>query len=306
MKIASEMMVQQQLKTVQLDALVVNGFSQSQQRQLAEKIHSFHAILDDLETTLSKSKSYVQTVHDIGLEKERQKQKEMEEIRIKQEKEEELKRQQEELQKRAQEEEDQQQNEQNKQQTQLNNSDSDSKVDFSMATPHGLLADFGKNNTTDIDITGAIAAKDLPMNSPTELNGEAQSTKHIRQYSAQQTPGLDQQSLQNGSDDLGMNMNMISGLDGGELDMPDFNARMNENNNGNNSNSNDGMPLAENFEPSSSENNKDVTALNNTSAGNNLDDNEDDYLTLNDFNDFNIDWNTTGNPADLDLNGFNI
>ena len=37
-----------------------------------------------------------------------------------------------------------------------------------------------------------------------------------------------------------------------------------------------------------------------------LQDPGDEYLTLNDFNDLNIDWNASGNGGDLDLNKFNI
>ena len=35
-------------------------------------------------------------------------------------------------------------------------------------------------------------------------------------------------------------------------------------------------------------------------------DNGEEYLTLNDFNDLNIDWSTTGDNGELDLSGFNI
>lgn len=322
LKVSSEMMVQQQLRTVQLDSSVVNGFSQIQQRLLGEKIHMFHAILDDLETTLYKSKTYVQSVYDYGLEREKQKQKEREEVRRRQEEEEarkqaELKKQLEE-EKKAQAEELQNQ-EYNQSRIGTANSDMDTKMNFSMDPTNGLLADFG-GNEPDLNIPGVLTAKERPADSnqsPIELNSDLR-TGHQTPQTAQsslnqgsnhkQTPQQQKkqhlQQARNDSNDLGMNMSMLSGLENGNLDMGDFNTRMNEVKDKDNVNSNNIMPLADNFAGSSG-NNNDTPTLNDAPA-NNLGDNEDDYLTLNDFNDFNIDWNTTGNPGDLDLNDFNI
>ena len=72
LKVGAEMMMQQQLKNVQLDSYLINGFSQSQQRLLKEKVKLFHGILDDLETSLSQSSSYLETLTAIGKEKEKE------------------------------------------------------------------------------------------------------------------------------------------------------------------------------------------------------------------------------------------
>lgn len=72
LKVGAEMMMQQQLKNVQLDSYLVNGFSQSQQKLLKEKVKLFHGILDDLETSLSQSSSYLETLTALGKEKEKE------------------------------------------------------------------------------------------------------------------------------------------------------------------------------------------------------------------------------------------
>ena len=69
LKISSEMLLQQQLKTIQLDSKVSNGFNASQQRSLKEKINLFHGILDDLEISIAKSFDYVDTIVEISNEK---------------------------------------------------------------------------------------------------------------------------------------------------------------------------------------------------------------------------------------------
>ena len=91
LKLSTEMLVQEQLKMVQLDPAVANGFTANQKQLLRDRIHSFHGILDDLDITLSRCTEYIETVSKIGLERERARQEELkrlEEQRIQREREE--------------------------------------------------------------------------------------------------------------------------------------------------------------------------------------------------------------------------
>lgn len=302
MKVAAEMMVQQQLKTVQLDPSVVNGFSQTQQRILSEKVHMFHAILDDLETTLDKSKTYVDTVYEIGMEKEKQKEEEREQLKRRQEEErkqkEELKRRQE-MEKEAQE------------QQQVIPVESDLKLDFSMDTPSGLLADFAGRND-DIDGSG-INMQENQQKSVQAQPGLTPFSQQQRQQSSHQKQQLSQQSPVNANETLqqptgelsdlsNMDISMFPGLETSGFDMSNFNVGID----GTKTNMNNNR----NVEPTgniqkSTETNGENNSLN-EAPSNGMNDNGDAYLTLNDFNDLNIDWTTSGDPGDLDLNGFNI
>lgn len=302
MKVAAEMMVQQQLKTVQLDPSVVNGFSRTQQMILSEKVHMFHAILDDLETTLDKSKTYVEAVYEIGKEKEKQKEEEREQLKRRQEEErkqiEELKRRQE-MEKEAQE------------QQQIIPVESDLKIDFSMDTPSGLLADFADRND-DIDGNGINMQENQQKSVQTQATltplsqQHRQQSSHQRQQSSQQSPVNANDSMQQPTGELSdlsnMDISMFPGLENSGFDMSTFNAGMD----GTKTNINNNR----NVEPTGniqkpSETNGENNSLNEAPSSG-MNDNGDAYLTLNDFNDLNIDWTTSGDPADLDLNGFNI
>ena len=286
MRVAVEMMLHQQLKTVQLDSSVVNGFSHNQQRMLSEKIHIFHAILDDMETTLGKSKNYVEAIYELGREKELQKEREREELRKRQEEEErkikeqeELRRQQE-MELKAQQEKEQQQQEQQKQN---NDMEPDSKMKFSMDTPSGLLADF-PGASGDMNETGAI-----PKNSDDKPVSPRQYSTKIKQEQ-----GLPQGDL---GDLGGMDISMFPNMDTG-FDMGSMGGEPDPNKQGGSNDPTAGLPESENA--------NDVAGTLGDPGNNGVVDNSDDYLTLNDFNDLNIDWSATGDPGDLDLNGFNI
>lgn len=289
MRVAVEMMLHQQLKTVQLDSSVVNGFSYNQQRILSEKIHIFHAILDDMETTLGKSKNYVETIYELGREKELQKERERKELKRREEEEErkikeqeELKKQQE-LELKAQQEREQQQQQQQEKQKENNDVEPDLKMKFSMDTPSGLLADF-PGASDDMDGTSTIPKRSADK----PASPEQYSTK------VKQEPSLPQGDLGDlGGMDISMFPNMDTGFDIGSM--------------GDDSDPNKfegpgdpvaGLPESENV-------NEAAGGLGDTN-NNGIVDNSDDYLTLNDFNDLNIDWSATGDPGDLDLNGFNI
>ncbi|SCU85115.1 LANO_0C03378g1_1 [Lachancea nothofagi CBS 11611] len=59
MKAAAEMLVQQQIKSIQLSSNIAPGFTQSQHKLLGEKVHTFHSVLDDIDLTLTTAKSCV-------------------------------------------------------------------------------------------------------------------------------------------------------------------------------------------------------------------------------------------------------
>ncbi|KAM3161162.1 Mediator of RNA polymerase II transcription subunit 2 [Lachancea thermotolerans] len=83
MKTAAEMLVQQQIKSIQLSSDIAPGYTQKQYKSLGDKVHAFHSVLDDLDLTLSASKSCVDK---LALEAQERKQ-EAEKQRIKEEEE---------------------------------------------------------------------------------------------------------------------------------------------------------------------------------------------------------------------------
>lgn len=128
-----------------------------------------------------------------------------------------------------------------------------------------------------------------------------------------------------------MDLSMFSELDGGGFDASGFDTANTSNANA----TTNSVPNNNNPATNDSNMNNDPTAAINafdgTAAGNNetlgqgeklefdqsnpsamlgndinMGDNGEDYLTLNDFNDLNIDWSAAGEGGDLDLNGFNI
>ncbi|CUS22663.1 LAQU0S06e03136g1_1 [Lachancea quebecensis] len=83
MKTAAEMLVQQQIKSIQLSSDIAPGYTQKQYKSLGDKVHAFHSVLDDLDLTLSASKSCIDK---LALEAQERKQEE-EKQRIKEEEE---------------------------------------------------------------------------------------------------------------------------------------------------------------------------------------------------------------------------
>lgn len=81
------MLVQQQIKSIQLSSDIAPGFTQTQYKSLGEKVHTFHSILDDLDLTLTASKNciekYAVEAQARRQEEERQKAKAEEEARRK-------------------------------------------------------------------------------------------------------------------------------------------------------------------------------------------------------------------------------
>lgn len=391
LKVGAEMMMQQQLKNVQLDSYLVNGFSQSQQKLLKEKVKLFHGILDDLETSLSQSSSYLETLTALGKEKE----KEREEAEKKRAEQENMRkvREQEELKKRQELEEASQQ-----QQLQQNSKEKNGLgLNFSTTAPANTTdANGSKENYQEL---GSLQSSNQTQlkNANAANNGAAFSpltTIRIQNQQAQPSDAM--------FNDLNsMDISMFSGLDSTGFDSTAFNATVDEtkgfddndsgnnyndinissienntnnninstkngkdnnnesnknnngdeknknnnennennnnssekNNNNNNNNNNDDNGNNNNNNNSGNDNNNttnnDSSNKNNSiTTGNDNEnivnndlpttvvsnpgdnpppaDNGEEYLTLNDFNDLNIDWSTTGDNGELDLSGFNI
>lgn len=292
MRVAAEMMVQQQLKTVQLDSSMVNGFSQAQQRVLSEKVHMFHAILDDLQTTLSKSKSYVGTIHEIALRKQelREREKEQADIKKRQEEEEQLRRNREQEEMARREKSEKKPDQQRQQQC-----GPDTNEDFPLGGPGSLMSEFGDPGQ---DFGGSPG---LPI-SVNQAQGQPAATpaQQIQPSTSQPSPQSDLQRPRTG--DLGgmcnMDISMFPGLESSGFDMGSFN----------NNTSNGNGPSRPADAPTNALGAAEVNTDNNLNEDGALSmgDNGEDYLTLNDFNDMNIDWSAGGDPGDLDLNGFNI
>ena len=342
LEVSAQMLVQQQLKSIQLDFNVVNGFSQTQQNILRDKINTFHAILDDLETTLGKSKLYAEELLNIGREKELARQKGKQE-------EEEKKRL---LAKAEQEEEAKKQkilDESKKEQASLNTSEnitdiidnsnnngnsynnnnannnkpikmesvsSNDKLDFFFDTPTDLLADFtGKYSG---GIVTQLADNNDTISSTKSLSPVAAKSK-IEKPTNDDNPTTFE-------DSNNLNMSIFPGLDNGGFDLENFGSldvnnvddgmhSLNENINPDNTSKsvhmstiNDNSGIINDTDPLSllAKNQKNAASSKSNNNDMALPENPDDYLTLNDFNDLNIEWSNTGDPADLDLNEFSL
>lgn len=359
LKVGAEMMMQQQLKNVQLDSYLVNGFSQSQQKLLKEKVKLFHGILDDLETSLNQSSSYVKTLTALGREKE----KEREEAEMRKAEEENLRKlkEQEELKKRHElEEASQQQQQQQQLKQQQNPKESDGLgLDFSAAAPssavgtnhrrqnnqeHGSLQPSNQiqsENTNNAPTSGtnfspvAATQSQGQQGQPSDAMFNDLNSMDISMFSgldnaafdstafnapANGTKGLEDSNLSNTNNDINIpsaNNNMSTNTSSNSNKNNNININSNNSNNSNN-NDNDNNNNDNNNNNSNDNNNtnnngnnigsSDLQTANVPNTGDNPPpaDNGDEYLTLNDFNDLNIDWSTTGDNGELDLGGFSI
>ncbi|QLL34455.1 hypothetical protein HG536_0G03170 [Torulaspora globosa] len=281
MKVAAEMMVQQQLKTVQLDTSVINGFSEAQQRVLSEKVHLFHSILDDLETTLSKSKSYIGAIYEIAVEKEKERERKRIDQRRKQEEEEQRKnRELEELKSRQ----------LSGQSIEDNRIESENRTEFSRDRTNGMLvANLGDDRRN--------------INGSPNMVMSAQSQIAMTPGDSQQQSPRNSQGQPTQGDDMGeignMDISMFPGLDNTGFDIGSFGTGIN----GSEKNGDKSTEPINTFEKPSGTTDNNLSE--NPEAGY-MADNGENYLTLNDFNDLNIDWAANGDNGDLDLNGFNI
>lgn len=378
LKISAEMMMQQQLKNVQLDPYMVNGFTTQQQHSLKDKIHMFHGMLDDLENALNKSNYYVESLASMGKESrraemERLKEEEERKKRLREEEEAaaaaEAKRKEEEEAKakaaaeakRKEEEEaakrkDQEQEakakaakakaeaearaakvaaEEEEKRKRLQEEEEKQKQQQSMFDGLDFTTDLSGDNNNNSTNNSSNNMKS-PMGMVQASMGDDANKKEgsSRPFGSDTQKGL--------YGDLNtMDLSMFSDLDASTFDPASFDTSANSNTNSNNNNSNNNSNNNNNNNNNvdnkvggnSNDNNQNSDNTNaafniqgnadsgmgqdqldfdqsNPSAmlGNdiNMGDNGEDYLTLNDFNDLNIDWSTTGEGGDLDLNGFNI
>lgn len=354
LKVSAEMMMQQQLKNVQLDPYMVNGFSAQQQNTLKEKIHMFHGILDDLENMLSKSTYYVDTLANLGKESKRQKELELEKQREQEEEEKKQKLLELERKKKEQEEEEEkkkkQKEEEEKRKKELEEQERKKKEQEEEEKRRRQQEQDGDKQQSmfdGLDFTNA----DLDTSQP-GTSGQ-NDIKSPTMGAGPQSAGTDKPNTTDGPDktnppiaafglgdsqsgglynDLNtMDLSMFSELDGGGFDASGFDTANTSNANA----TTNSVPNNNNPATNDSNMNNDPTAAMNafdgTAAGNNetlgqgeklefdqsnpsamlgndinMGDNGEDYLTLNDFNDLNIDWSAAGEGGDLDLNGFNI
>ncbi|EJS44313.1 med2p [Saccharomyces arboricola H-6] len=368
LKVGAEMMMQQQLKNVQLDSYLVNGFSQPQQRLLKEKVKLFHGILDDLETSLSQSSSYVETLTVLGEERE----KERQEAERKKAEEENLRKvkEQEELKKRQELEETsqhQQQQPREKEGLGINFTTTSSMMGANGTRQNNQEpGSLQPSNQTEIESTNVanngatfppltttqnrgqqgqpsdgmfsdLNSMDISMFSgldntsfePTAFNAPVDGTKDladnnlVNNYNDLNVQATDNTNNNNSSDSI-KNTNGNNNDNNNDSNNDSNNSNNNDNNNNidddNDNNNNDDRNSNKNTSNdtdniSSNGNNNSNNITNNDlqtiNAPNSTDnpppaDNGEEYLTLNDFNDLNIDWSNTGDNGELDLSGFNI
>ena len=386
LKMSTEMLVQEQLKTIQLDNSITNGFSAEHQKNLKEKFHMFHGILDDLDITLDKCASYVETLNKIGLEKEEtrkkeaaleeeRKKKKLEEEQEKQrlakekqqrEKEQKEKEKKELLEKKKKEEEETKAKQSAAAAAAAATSAAQTTVGTSSNNPLDLMDDMqlsfddnigmnvdsnnndnNNNNNKDSSITAGFG-NELGSNKPgilavsTDANDIDPLTSLVSPIKSSDKSGDNSTTKddtknrtnttlnENGSNSVfndldNMDMSLFTDLDNTNFDpladtltgTADLISKPTGDNNINNNNSSGNTNDAK--KPTTNENSsKDINLTdsnvnpdaNNLNDGLNmmdpLQDMGDDYLTLNDFNDLNIDWNAGGDSGDLDLNDFNI
>lgn len=303
MKVAAEMLVQQQLKTIKLDPRTTHGFTQTQYRSLRDKVHLFHSIMDDLDSTLTTSSEYLDTVTQSAVEKKKLQQQQQEEEEAARRKQ----LQEEEEEKRRKQEQQLQKNTPTEPQQRLNQTP----IDLTAPTPGSLLNDFDSNtnengsasnfasefsnlNDMDLSMFGGIEQDDFNMN---DFNTTS-ATSNISRNNASSASNASMRTANNMND--GRNNADKSSSDGNGISNNSITNNSNGSNNNNNSINN-----TVNSDNGKNNNNNNSNASNN-SNNNNGNNNPDSYLTLNDFNDLGIDWNATGDPGDLDINDFNI
>lgn len=307
MKFAAEMMVQQQLKTIQLSSDVTPGFRKSLSKSLGEKVRSFHSILDGIESTLTTTKGYLNAVDEEVLKMKKWKQQQEEEIRRNQleglEKNKKLEKP------RAVAELSYSEQQQIMQQTQ---------GDLTMLMPSGLIPELETGISQD-----------------QETNNRRATEKHfnpefgdLNEMDISMFGGIDGQG-ESFLEDFNMGVfnsivnNNKNGISGSFGDANGGNRSHDRNMHNTDSTISSAQKPIETIEGKGklSKNNigfSTSTSNVNTTNGQNIAEqdpkqtaqqgsmNSDDYLTLNDFNDLGIGWNTTGYNNELDFNDFNM
>ncbi|AAS52676.1 AEL009Cp [Eremothecium gossypii ATCC 10895] len=311
MRASTEMMVQQQLKTIQLNSDVAAGFRKALSKSLGDRVRAFHSILDGVETTLTTASQYLDAVEEAAVKMKQWKQQQEEEQRRKH---------QAELEKnKRQQEHDAATKAAAAQQLMAQQSP----VDLTAPTPTGLAsnldksnrvggvkpfsAEFGHLDEMDLSMFGGIdghgdfSLEDFNMGgNSVPLNGGRPRNMVMADAGGFPARG-------------GMGRGGATAINNGAQEI-----KTSTNEASTNNRNNDGTGGASNPRISSNYNsavadhesiglrvdaNGQNTKQSGQQSGAGL--NPDDYLTLNDFNDLGIDWNT-GENNELDLNDFNI
>ena len=344
LRLSTEMLVQEQLKTIQLDNRITHGFPASQQRALKERFHAFQTILDDVDITLRNGSDYVEALARSGAEKEQlriaraQEEREAKEkaalaAKEKEERETKEKEEREAKEKAEREAKEKEEREAKEKAAAAAAAAAAASASASSANdnPLDLMDDMklsfndddgtaGGDSKTN-DILDALAVPDSGTKGPEPVAAAsgAPGSATAPAVAAAATAGGSDADKNLGANSVfndldSMDMSLFTDLDNTNFDSlgPTIGADNTNNNNNNNNNNNSG---GEAKNPAGNDNNtaNPGNAENNTSAPSDglglmdpLQDMGDDYLTLNDFNDLNIDWNAGGDAGELDLNSFNI
>ncbi|CEP63957.1 Med2p LALA0_S09e06304g [Lachancea lanzarotensis] len=276
MKTAAEMLVQQQMKSIQLSSDIAAGFTQSQHKLLGEKVHTFHSILDDLDLTLTTAKNCVDK---FAAEAAARREKLLEEQRVQQIEQEKLKREQED-QKRLIEAQ------------KASESTPFGQNDYPESTPTTFLNELSKSNLSGPnrnlkEITTASAGQNDANDNTNGTGGSSHNT----------SGGHDGYST--GLNDLNdLDLSMFGGIEQNDLGLGFDEVPMAANNNDKNLNNESG--LNDSAPPRGNDGSNQM--LGNDPSANNT----DSYLTLNDFNDLGLDWNNSDAQNGLDMSEFNI
>ncbi|SCU81896.1 LAFA_0C07844g1_1 [Lachancea sp. 'fantastica'] len=276
MRTAAEMLVQQQIKSIQLSSDIAAGFTQSQHKLLGEKVHTFHSVLDDLDLTLTTAKNCVDK---FAAESAARKEKLLEEQREQQMLQAKLKQEQED-QKRLEEAQ------------KASNSTPFSHNEYPESTPTTFLNELSKSslsgpNRNAKEVTTISAGQNDASDSKIPTGGSSRNT----------TGGNDGYST--GLNDLNdLDLSMFGGIEQNDLGLTGFDeVPMTTNNDktlNNESNLSGSVP------PGGDDGSNRM--LGNDPNSNNT----DSYLTLNDFNDLGLDWNNSDGQSGLDMSEFNI
>ncbi|SCU80417.1 LAME_0B03048g1_1 [Lachancea meyersii CBS 8951] len=274
MKTAAEMLVQQQIKSIQLSSDIAAGFTQSQHKLLGEKVHTFHSVLDDLDLTLTTAKNCVDKFAAEAVER---REKLLEQQRMQQMKEEKLKQEQEDRKRLA-------------DARKVNESAALDSTDYSESTPSTFLNELSKSSLAGPNLNLKATAAGTTGNKNDGNDGSNNNSHNASGANNGYSAGL------NDLNDL--DLSMFGGIEQNDLGLTGFDEAPVASNN-------DKNPVGENgFNASVQPNNDEGNgqALNNDPTANNT----DSYLTLNDFNDLGLDWNTSEGQNALDMSEFDI
>ncbi|SCU90766.1 LADA_0F06326g1_1 [Lachancea dasiensis] len=273
MTAAAEMMVQQQIKSIQLSSDIAPGFTQSQHKLLGEKVHAFHSVLDDLDLTLTAARNSVDSLAAEALEREQK-----------------LREQQ-----RLQEKEDQKMKEQEEERKRLEEARKSSEQapasggDYAESTPATFLNEISK--------TGLAASKSNIKVDASGTTASDNGNSNIGGNAGDNGSGSNG-NFSSGFNDLNdLDLSMFGGVEESDIGLGNFDdtqlAPPQDKNPGNQ------MAYSSTMTPS---NGRDPNDMLSDEAGGN----PDSYLTLNDFNDLGLDWNTSEGHNGLEMDEFNI